>query len=1214
MSPTSHGWHTLEIKASDEYNNTRTEIYKIGFDNSVQNIHLVNPTNGSLIGDNTGLQFSAYNIDYALHEWDRNGTSFNMTDLGYFITVPKQAGYHNLTVTSYDEFEVVNFFYVFTIDNSTALITLQNIANESTQPAGKVIDIEVTDDSTLDVQYKWDAQSKLPWSPFSGNIYRTYLPGLNGPHTLIVYTNDSFGHYIEKTYSFTTDNTVLGVELQNLINNSYYYGGNEVNLTITGSNDTIYYQWDGGGETKIALTESFLLLSGVDALPSSLGVHNLTLRTFDISNNQIIITFLFEIDQEDPTIDNSINNYDGKRFLTSDIFDFILSDNFTSSDDLEVYYSINGGDNISLTSPYDLSLSFFSDGDYTLTLYVFDIANNLATTSITFTIDTTKPQFTIINIEDLVQVLGIYYVPTNTLVSVFITENDPVVISTYSWGGTIYTGFTNSFNLNFPDGTSTLYINASDSLGNEELFTITLTVDSIAPIAFIQEPLNGSKINYNTTLEFNVNDIIVETIKQVEYSWDLFYPASAPVIYDGLGNFELKLHTSYDEGVAILYIITEDMVENTQTYLFVFSVDLTIPIPALYIYNTTSLSYENVENFEYVRGNTSIWYDESENIDLSSLSYYWDDDEANIIELSLLTPYIYAPTGDGPHNLTVILKDNVEGTHPNTNETVYFFIIDDITIEVITPLNLLNETHQLIYNDVFSFTIKIYDSIDNIPIDGLIWNQLSLNISNNLDLDIVNNTVDSQTFEFIIHATNVSDTSLVFEFSKSGSNIHQVVVNLSIARKEGYLTNLDSSTSLVTYEEIITINVTLNDEFANMLNISAIFVNGTQIFNFFEIPGIPYLYQFDYSSKNTNAAGHYVLDIRVESSFYYGETNSSYLFEVDILPIPLVLDILVSNYNITEGNNVVINGLLTFVNGTPLEGYNIIFYIYVHYKNETVGVYALTLQLETYTAVTNATGFATTTYLLTEEMDYITIRATFEGNQILGSISYDLEGSIFSIKPPGLPRNILYAIIGGALVFVVLASFIVYKLTRSKPLGELMEEITEEEIYQKLAEINPGIILSIFDQQKGAIPVVENHSLETHYQRRMSIGIDNFLLRICDQAYSSLGFEEHHTRRRIGSIILPKERMVGLIHGIQLPNPVARGGFENLSLIILVNEESDKMLLGNQTYLYDEIDELIKLLKEKRPLVEINNQLAILRIKTVRIVLAAIEGGIESQD
>jgi hypothetical protein len=130
----------------------------------------------------------------------------------------------------------------------------------------------------------------------------------------------------------------------------------------------------------------------------------------------------------------------------------------------------------------------------------------------------------------------------------------------------------------------------------------------------------------------------------------------------------------------------------------------------------------------------------------------------------------------------------------------------------------------------------------------------------------------------------------------------------------------------------------------------------------------------------------------------------------------------------------------------------------------------------------------------------------------------------------------------------------------------------------------------------------------------MSIGIDNFLLRICDQAYSSLGFEEHHTRRRIGSIILPKERMVGLIHGIQLPNPVARGGFENLSLIILVNEESDKMLLGNQTYLYDEIDELIKLLKEKRPLVEINNQLAILRIKTVRIVLAAIEGGIESQD
>ena len=114
--------------------------------------------------------------------------------------------------------------------------------------------------------------------------------------------------------------------------------------------------------------------------------------------------------------------------------------------------------------------------------------------------------------------------------------------------------------------------------------------------------------------------------------------------------------------------------------------------------------------------------------------------------------------------------------------------------------------------------------------------------------------------------------------------------------------------------------------------------------------------------------------------------------------------------------------------------------------------------------------------------------------------------------------------------------------------------------------------------------------------------------------YSSLGFEEHHDRRRIGSIILPKEKMVGFIHGIQLPNPAARGGVENLTAIVLVDEKFDKLLLGNQTYLYDEIDELIKMLKAKKHMVEIRAQLGVIRRKTVRIVLAAIEGEKDIQE
>ncbi|MHA1223873.1 MAG: hypothetical protein ACTSP3_11635 [Candidatus Heimdallarchaeaceae archaeon] len=81
--------------------------------------------------------------------------------------------------------------------------------------------------------------------------------------------------------------------------------------------------------------------------------------------------------------------------------------------------------------------------------------------------------------------------------------------------------------------------------------------------------------------------------------------------------------------------------------------------------------------------------------------------------------------------------------------------------------------------------------------------------------------------------------------------------------------------------------------------------------------------------------------------------------------------------------------------------------------------------------------------------------------------------------------------------------------------------------------------------------------------------------------------------------------MIGFIHGIQLPNPAARGGFENLSLIVLADSEYGKLLLSYQEYLFSPIDELTKNLKEKKPLSEIEENIANIRKISVQIILAA---------
>ncbi|MHA1198406.1 MAG: hypothetical protein ACTSQF_03545, partial [Candidatus Heimdallarchaeaceae archaeon] len=125
------------------------------------------------------------------------------------------------------------------------------------------------------------------------------------------------------------------------------------------------------------------------------------------------------------------------------------------------------------------------------------------------------------------------------------------------------------------------------------------------------------------------------------------------------------------------------------------------------------------------------------------------------------------------------------------------------------------------------------------------------------------------------------------------------------------------------------------------------------------------------------------------------------------------------------------------------------------------------------------------------------------------------------------------------------------------------------------------------------------------YIGRMRIGIENFLLKIADQAYSSLGFEEHDTSRRVGSIILPTEKMTGFIHGVQIPNKMARGGFENLSLIVLADGEYGTLLLNYQEHIYDDIDILDKALKDKKSLKEIEEIIKAIRIKSVQVMLAA---------
>jgi len=398
----------------------------------------------------------------------------------------------------------------------------------------------------------------------------------------------------------------------------------------------------------------------------------------------------------------------------------------------------------------------------------------------------------------------------------------------------------------------------------------------------------------------------------------------------------------------------------------------------------------------------------------------------------------------------------------------------------------------------------------------------------------------------------------------------------------------------------------LEDKIGSNVTILTIFVDGYNVTNTMVTLGNG-LYQFNYSSVLLGSKGNHILNIQAQSYFFYGTNNS---FVVEVLPLQSKISVEVTSYEVLIDSQVVIRGILTANDGTPLASQSIIIYVYIIQVSNDKLVYALNVDdyddYWTTTVTTDADGYFTATFQMSEGIEYIDIEVFFDGNDQYDISSSVLDEPVYALTPPGLPSWLLYTIIGGSLFLGLIVSLIIYKIVKPKPFKDLMEKITEEQIALNYSIMSPGVILSIFDQRKGPVPLVMDHSLELgRYIGRLRMGVENFLLKISDQAYSSLGFEEHDTGRRVGSIVLPGEQMVGWVHGIQLPNETARGGFENLSLIVLADSEYGNYLLNYQDYLYDEADDLVEALRTKKSLEEIKTIVEVIRKKSVIVMLTA---------
>ena len=172
--------------------------------------------------------------------------------------------------------------YSESTDDTPPSITLNSPENGSTLQSGTVIDLTITG-SNGSLIYNWDGNTNQTVTSITDPI----LPSGDGTHTLYCYAKDDVENWISSQFEFMTDDTPPLIVLISPTNGSIQASGTTIDLTVSGSNGSLIYNWDGGSnQTVTASTDP--------SLPSGEGLHRLYCYAKDIAGNWIHVYFEFQ--------------------------------------------------------------------------------------------------------------------------------------------------------------------------------------------------------------------------------------------------------------------------------------------------------------------------------------------------------------------------------------------------------------------------------------------------------------------------------------------------------------------------------------------------------------------------------------------------------------------------------------------------------------------------------------------------------------------------------------------------------------------------------------------------------------------------------------------------------------------------------------------------------------------------------------------------------
>jgi parallel beta-helix repeat protein len=343
-------------------------------------IELLSPSNNSIIRPGTSILFSITDESILTVTYSVDQGSYQTLEPPYEIdTSQLNEGIFAVEVQAIDIYHnSIGKSYIFTIDTDSPEVSLVSPGNNSYITAGipiiftafdqhldKVIcTVEGSNPQELNEPYELDTDD---WN--------------DGNYEVLLNASDLAGNFILGYYNFTIDSTMPEIMLISPHNNSFLSENLELSFAIFEDNIlTSKYSKNKGSWVSFSEPYQIEMEKWTD------GEYLIDIQVEDMAENKIKKWFVFTKDTIGPNI--ILNSPDNNTLILEDSnIDFIIEEENLNS----VVYSVNHGIFNTLIEPYDLDISSWEDGEYTITIRAEDHGGLSIERWFVFRIDTEVP-------------------------------------------------------------------------------------------------------------------------------------------------------------------------------------------------------------------------------------------------------------------------------------------------------------------------------------------------------------------------------------------------------------------------------------------------------------------------------------------------------------------------------------------------------------------------------------------------------------------------------------------------------------------------------------------------------------------------------------------------------------------------------------------------------------------------------------------------------